>query len=104
MVSLREYMESRIGAVEKSIEIANVTMQERLAGMNEFRDTLKDQAGRFVMRDELEVKLDTIHQQLKDLQLHRATMDGKASQTQATIILVIALVGLVLSTANLFLK
>ena len=103
-VSLREYLESRIFAVEKAIEVANVAMKERLFGMNEFRDTLKDQASRFVTRDEVDVKLETIHRQLKELQLAKAELEGKASQSQANIIFVIAVIGLVLSGIGLFLK
>src|SRR3989304_5414015 len=92
-VTLREYLESRIQAVERGIEVANRSMQERLSGMNEFRDTLKDQAARFVTRDELETKLSTIDRQLKELQLDKAKLDGKASQSQAMITLIFAIIG-----------
>jgi hypothetical protein len=100
-VSLREYLESRIAAVEKSIEVANSVMQARLATMNEFRDTLKDQAGRFVTRDEMDIKLNNLNEQLKTLQYFKASLEGKASQTQANIILFISILGLALSVASL---
>ena len=103
-VTLREYLESRIQAVEKGIEVANRSMQERLSGMNEFRETLKDQASRFVTRNELDTKLDDVNKQLKDLQLSKAELSGKASQTQANIILVLSILGLVMSAISLFLK
>lgn len=103
-VSLREYLESRIAAVEKAIEVANQAMQKRLEGMNEFRDTLRDQAGRFVTRDEMYIKLDVINEQLKILQYFKASLEGKASQTQANIILFISILGLALSVASLLSK
>jgi predicted nuclease with TOPRIM domain len=101
-VSLREYLESRIAAVEKGIEVANRSMQERLQGMNEFRDTLKDQAGRFVTRDELDSKMNNVNEQLKGLQYFKAQLEGKASQTQANIILLISIVSLAVSIVGLF--
>jgi hypothetical protein len=103
-VSLKEYLESRISAVEKSIEVANCAMQKRLEGMNEFRDTLKDQAARFVTRDEMDIKLSSLNEQLKSLNYFKASLEGKASQTQANIILLISIVGLALSVANLLSK
>ena len=103
-VSLREYLESRIVAVEKAIDVASEAMLLRLESMNEFRSTLKDQAGHFVTRDELETKLSFISEQLKDLQLTRAKMNGKASQKEALAILVIAMAGLLLSALSLWLR
>jgi len=100
-VSLREYLESRIAAVEKAIEVANQAMQARLAAMNEFRDTLKDQAGRFVTRDELDSKVYNLNEQLKSLQYFKAQLEGKASQTQANIILLISVVSLAVSVIGL---
>ena len=79
-------------------------MQKRLDGMNEFRDTLKDQASRFVTRDEMAIKLDLINEQLKVLQYYKAQLEGKASQTQANIILLISILGLALSVASLLSK
>jgi hypothetical protein len=103
-VTLKEYVESRIEAVEKGIEVANAVMQDRLAGMNEFRDTLKDQASRFITREEVDIKLKSIEDRVQELQLSKAAMDGKASQTHANIIMVIAIIGLVISFISLFLK
>jgi len=103
-VSLREYLESRIAAVEKAIEVANQAMQKRLEGMNEFRSALKDQAGLHVTRAEMDIKLNVLCEQLRDLQNYKATMEGKASQTQANIILFISIVGLTLSIVGLLTK
>jgi hypothetical protein len=42
-----------IKAIEKSIRIANKTMNRRLQGMNEFRHQLDRQASEFITRREL---------------------------------------------------
>jgi hypothetical protein len=63
-LTLKEYFESRYKALEdlicarlqaqdKAVELAKNSMEKRLDSMNEFRDTLKDQASRFVTRSEL---------------------------------------------------
>lgn len=46
-------LEERLRATEKAVELARVGIEKRLEGMNEFRETLKDQASRFVTRSDL---------------------------------------------------
>ena len=108
IVSLKEHLESRIASVEKSISVANVAMQERLAGMNEFRDTLRDQSSRFITRDESEAKhnailshvntrLDAMCEQLRILEKYQSQMEGKASQSQLNLNLLLTVIALLLS-------
>lgn len=63
-VSLRDYndlhfkMMSELTSLhfkltKEKVEEARVSMEKRLDSMNEFRDTLKDQASKFVTRTEL---------------------------------------------------
>ena len=48
-----ESLKIRLESIDKATEVARVSMEKRLDGMNEFRDALKDQAGKFVTRAEL---------------------------------------------------
>jgi hypothetical protein len=63
-ISLKEYIDNRfksckevrdalLEAKDTALIKAERSMEARLAGMNEFRDALKDQAGRFITRNEL---------------------------------------------------
>lgn len=61
-ISLRDYFDSQIKDVKSSIGVAYASMEKRLEGMNEFRDTLRDQASKFITREEYEAK----HRQLDD--------------------------------------
>lgn len=79
-IGLKEYFEKRLEDQEKATGIAYESMEKRLAGMNEFRDTLRDQAGRFIMRSELELIVDRLETDIKNLQLAKALLEGKASQ------------------------
>jgi hypothetical protein len=53
IISLREYVDLRFAVTQRAIDKAEVTMNERLAGMNEFRLALKDQNATFITRQEL---------------------------------------------------
>jgi len=103
-VSLKEHIETRLSAIEKAVEVANTAMQVRLTGMNEFRDTLRDQASRFVTRSELEIKLDSINARLTELAKYRDQMEGKASATQANIATLFSILGLIIAIISLLMK
>ena len=49
---LERLMEEKINARDRALTVAMATMDTRLDGMNEFRDTLRDQSAQFVTRDE----------------------------------------------------
>jgi hypothetical protein len=55
--SLERHMNARFDAAQQAVEKAERTMNERLQGMNEFRDTLRDQATRFATVAQLDEKL-----------------------------------------------
>ena len=59
-------LEERLKASEKALELANNNMCERLEGMNEFRELLRNQAATFVTRVELDAKLDGIEKGKRD--------------------------------------
>jgi hypothetical protein len=107
-VTLKEHLESRIAAVEKSIHVADIAMQERLSGMNEFRNTLRDQASKFITRDEseakreaivshMDVKMEAMCEQLRLLEKYQSQMEGKASQSQLNLNLLLTVIALLLS-------
>jgi hypothetical protein len=107
-VTLKEHLESRIASVEKAIQVADIAMQERLSGMNEFRNTLRDQASRFITRDESEAKresiithmntkMDAMCEQLRILEKYQSQMEGKASQSQLNLNLLLTVIALLLS-------
>ena len=52
-VTLREYIDVKISALDRATVLAAQQMERRLEGMNEFRTQLKDQAAGFVSKDEL---------------------------------------------------
>ena len=103
-VPLRDYIDIRFDALQIAIEKAERTMNTRLEGMNEFRETLKDQSARFVTRDELSAMLGPIGLDLRGVRDFMTSHEGKASQTSLYITTAIALVGLFTGVIALFVK
>ena len=101
-VTLRDYFEARIVALEKATSLAAATMDKRLDGMNEFRDTLKDQASRFITRDELRIQMHATNETLKSLQSYRDQMEGKASAKSVYVAMALSIIGLIIGLARLF--
>ncbi len=100
-ISLREYFDAKILSQEKAIALAYQSMEKRLEGMNEFRDTLRDQASRFVTRVELDAQIEKIEANLRPLELSKANLEGKASQTAFYIAIFFSVAGLILGIINL---
>ena len=103
-VSLKEYFDTRLGAVERATDLAAHTLEKRLESMNEFRSTLKDQASKFVTRDELCIQLRPILEELKELKSYKDQAVGKASQASVTTATGLALVGLIIGLVSLVSK
>jgi hypothetical protein len=93
-------LEEKLIASEKALNVANESMQSRLATMNEFRDQLKDQAARFVTRDELMLLIKPICEDIQDLRESRAMLEGKANQSSVNKVMLVAIIGLGISFLN----
>lgn len=100
----RKYLEARFTALEKSKEIAYISMEKRLDNMNEFRQQLKDQNNMSFTRAEHEMFRDKIDSQIKFLELSKASLDGKASQNQLTVTFLIAVTGVLLSILDIAIR
>ena len=123
-ISIREFLECRLIALEKATTVAAYGLDRRLEGMNEFRDQLRDQTSTFITRNEhdiviqrlgddikymreqfgnlfsrkeYEVSMANVSSDIRILRESKATLDGKASQLSANIALTISVIGIMLS-------
>lgn len=103
LVSMKDYVDMRFAEVEKARRDALAAMETRLAAMNEFRDTLRDQAGKFVTREELETELRVIEADIRILRDSKNLLEGKASQSALNLTLGLAFLGILLSIVALLL-
>lgn len=101
-VSLKEYLETQINWVDRHFASQITTIQEktqdareqidqRLKGMNEFRDTLRDQAGRLATIDSVYALKDQLDQRLKLLEMNKANFEGKAAIVSTAVALCISI-------------
>jgi len=98
--ALREYTDTRFKAQEDATERARASMEKRLDGMNEFRDTLKDQGATFITKTEHSAWCDRVSK----LELSKATLEGKADQKSVTTALIIALIGIALAVISIIIN
>ena len=103
-VSLRDYIDLRFNEAQRAIDKAEAMMAARLATMNEFREQLKDQAARFITREELNAAIGAMLNDIKALQKIADKAEGKASQNALLFTAALTLVGLILGFINLFLR
>jgi septation ring formation regulator EzrA len=85
-VSLREHLQEQIRSVDRyftvqlamsreAIQKAEEQLNKRLEGMNEFRDTLKDQASKFATQDQLQ----SIEKRLQAIERNLSSGEGRTS-------------------------
>lgn len=100
-VSLKDYFESKIRAIEKASAIRARALDKRLESMNEFRASLKDQSSKFITRDEINICLNKIDEDIDDLEKYRASLEGKANTSSVYIAYLIAFIGIVISVIGI---
>ena len=101
---LLSLMDARIDALKEATTLARESMEVRLTGMNEFRDSLKDQSQRFQTRGEQEIFSKKIYDDLNDLKEWKNKSIGKADQSTVNLALAISLLGLTLGFLSLLLN
>jgi hypothetical protein len=103
-VALKDYVDTRFEAVCKDIEKSETALNKRLEGMNEFRDTLKDQAGQFLTRAEFDIAHKVLIDDMRECRDFMAKHQGKASQTALLYTAALAMAGLVIGLIEAFVK
>jgi len=127
MISVKEYIESRlddttklfetkvdaldkatvlkVDALDKATILASQQMEKRLEGMNEFRESLRDQNATFVRKDEYDTKHEalekTFNVRVSALELSKAELQGKANQSSVNMSVFFAATGLLISLLSL---
>ena len=98
--ALKELIEVKFDAIKEATSKALASNDKRLEGMNEFRNSLKDQEKTFATRIEHNLIIDRLG--IIDKKL--AFAEGKASQMSVFITMGIALVSLMIALIDLTLK
>jgi hypothetical protein len=103
--------ENRVKALETATILAAGQMDKRLDGMNEFRDTLKDQGSTFATKvnlnaavDKLEMEIGNNSKDMRDFRDFMKESQAKASQLSVILVGIGTIVGIFLSIISISLK
>jgi len=92
----------RYMSVKEATTLAKTEVDVRLAGMNEFREALKDNNNSFIYRNEYQIQIDKLNDDIQSLKETRANTEGKASMTSVYISYAIAIIALTISIIRIF--
>jgi hypothetical protein len=88
---LDRYFVDQIKAIDAKTALAKADIDVRLQGMNEFRDTLRDQASRLATKDSLEALEIALSNRLQALELKDAKLAGMAAAVSLVVSALVAL-------------
>jgi hypothetical protein len=104
---LRDLMDQRFRAQEQAIDKAERSVERRLEGMNEFRQTLTDQAATFMPRGEAEQRAGANAEKIDGLAARLDRLEGRSGGASATwgyIFAAVAAIVAVMSVVALLLR
>ena len=101
-ITLRDYIDTRVSSIDKAVELAYEQMDTRLQGMNEFRQSLRDQGNTFLTKAEFYTWKDKVDEDIRLLRETRAELAGKASQGTAILAILISVSGLLIGLIGLW--
>lgn len=91
------HFETQVKSIDESTRKAAEQIDKRLESMNEFRDSLKDQAQRFMTRLEYNAAHDSIEQRMKSVEITRAQGEGRALMLSGFIAFVASILVAIIS-------
>jgi hypothetical protein len=101
---LEKMMELQFNGMDTAINLARESMEKRLDTMNEFRDSLRDQASRFLPKAEFEASQIRITDEIKILNRSKDILSGKASQNSVILFGIISVTALVVGIMDLLVR
>jgi hypothetical protein len=112
---MQELFEARITALEDKVTMqfqltqlavnkAELQMNARLEGMNEFRASINDRTANYPTRTELNLMVDKLNIELQSLQNSRSEMTGKASEKSVQKVNALAILGLIAGVGSVIIR
>jgi Flp pilus assembly protein TadB len=93
-----------LAAAQRAVEKAEIAVEKRLEGMNEFRGSLADQARLLMPRGEADSRINALSETLKELASRIDRQEGRGSGLNAGWGYLVGAVGLVAAIIAIFLK
>lgn len=110
--SIEQYSEAQIAALVEQVDLRFenikestarevVTMSARLELLNEFRNSMKDQAATYLTRATFEARMEALMQKIEALETYRNRSEGKSAAMSAVISITI---GVVVTLINILMR
>jgi hypothetical protein len=103
-VSLRDYVDTRLDALDLAVNKAEQQLRERLAGMNEFRYAIRDQSRQFATKETMDVLTANIERQIATLSARVWELEKKQANAEGRSWMLFALLGLFLTALSIVLR
>ena len=104
VVSWRDYVDSRLEALETANSLSRENLATRLDTMNEFRGQLREQAAGLFTRAEHVIFMEKVNSEITQLRESNARAEGKASQTSVLFAYGLSVIGILVSIIVAILK
>jgi uncharacterized coiled-coil protein SlyX len=85
-VDIKSYIDQRLHDLESRLAEQRSDLSARLAGMNEIREAMRDQAASMATRDHL----DEVKERIVDLRMHAASVSAVVAVVVSVVIAVVA--------------
>jgi len=89
-ISMREYVDMRVAEIQRAVDKALESLNERLSGMNEFRASINDSNKLFVTKE----VIDRMQVDIKELRSISDIAKGAATQGQFFISMIASFIGM----------
>lgn len=104
LTDIKELLEAKFCAIEKSTDLAVRALSIKLESMNELRGAMKDQMANSFTKPEHNLYAEKVEADIRVLRENKATLEGKASQRSVTWAIVISVGGFLLALVGLLIR
>jgi hypothetical protein len=114
-ISIRDYIDMKVDLTEKLLctklgdmdaktYLAKESMEHRLEGMNEFRESLKDQTARFLTRDEYLIEHKRLEKDVQEIRDFKISLESVASQKDIMRAYIVSGISICIGIASLIIS
>ena len=102
-INLKEYLESKLAALQAEVNKSEALLNRRLETMNEFRNALKDQSATMATREQVEMHTRLAEEKIDKLEIRLRNLENAKSYTigwAAALAFIISVIGVIIRLAS----
>ncbi len=101
MISIREYIDTRIAAMECANTLLHDAQEHRIDSLNALHKVMRERESTFVLNAEYISNKDRVLEDIRSLRESSALLEGKASQSSVTNVTILTIISLLLGLGGL---